>query len=245
MKKEKLDELLIRNVIDQNPSILHKLMQVSTFSYVEKKRDIYYADGEYPLKLYAKERKPYKSEKQLTKPAIDFWDADVILLYNDDGKNVCEIIEVETAKADELLKHRKKNIIKKLSIIEKAYGSAGLNEIFNDIDEVRFSLSINAAHLKENEMYKAAREISRVITQERNKNYKYEEIKLYKIYMLKDNIWDYCRDGDDKDLLLRYNLMQEKNIWKKPLKRIMSQLYYSLEDKNKVNSLYAQSYFKK
>ncbi len=244
MGKRGLEELLITNTIDQNPSIIHKLMQVSTFSYIEKKKDIDYADGEYPLRLYNKERKHYKNKKLLTEPRIDCWNADIILLYNDNGKNVCEIIEVETARADELLKHRKKNILKKINIVENAYNSFKLNEIFNGLDEVRFSLSINAAHLTENERYKVARAISRTITQEKDKKYN-GDVELYKIYMLKDNIWGYCKNDDDKEFLLDYNLTKGKNLWKKPLKRVMLQLYYTLQDKEKANALYDGYYFKK
>ena len=34
-----------------------------------------------------KERKHYKNKKLLTEPGIDCWNADIILLYNDNGKN--------------------------------------------------------------------------------------------------------------------------------------------------------------
>jgi hypothetical protein len=243
--EKRLEELLIENTIDNNPSILHKLMQVSTFSYIEKKKEIDYADAEYPLKIYRKKINYSLNEKDKEKLKTDIWNADLIMLYNDNGKRICEIVEIETIRADKLLHHRKENIIKKINTIERAYNAPELNEILRDIDEIRFSLSLNAAHLTENERYKVARNISRNIIQERNRDYKDENVSLYNIYMLKDNIWDYCTDNEDKEFLMDYNLAMKRNIWKNPLKKVMSELYYNLKDNEKVKSLYERRYFKK
>jgi hypothetical protein len=243
--EKRLEELLIENTIDNNPSILHKLMQVSTFSYIEKRRDIEYADAEFPLKIYRRRMKYSLNEKDKENLKTNKWNADLILLYNDGGKRICEIVEIETIKADELLHHRKKNIIKKINTIERAYNSIELNDIFKDVDEIRFSLSLNAAHLTENERYRVARNVGRRIIQERNASYKDEKVSLYKIYMLKDNIWNYCPDSKEKEFLINYNLAMRKNSWKNPLKKVMSELYYNLEDNEKVKALYERHYFKR
>ena len=245
MGEKGLEDLLIENTIDNNPSILHKLMQVSTFSYIEKRREIDYADAEYPLKIYRKKMNYSLKEKDREKLKTDKWNADLILLYNDNGKRICEIVEIETIKADELLRNRKKNIMKKINTIERAYNALELNEILNNVDEVRFSLSLNAVHLTENERYKVTRNIGRKIIQERNCGYKDEKVSLYKIYMLKDNVWDYCADNEDKEFLMNYNMAMQKNSWKSPLKRVMSELYYNLKDNAKVKALYERYYFKK
>jgi len=243
--EKRLEELLIENTIDNNPSILHKLMQVSTFSYIEKRREIDYADAEYPLNIYRKRMNQSLKEEDKEKLKTDEWNADLILLYNDNGKRICEIVEIETIKADELLHHRKKNIIKKINTIERAYNALEINDILKDVDEVRFSLSLNAAHLTENERYRVAKNIGKRITQERNKSYKDEKIDLYKIYMLKDNVWKYCTDNEDKEFLMNYNMSMRKNAWKNPMKRVMSDLYYNLKDNAKVKALYERHYFKK
>ncbi len=245
MGERRLEELLIENTIDNNPSIFHKLMQVSTFSYIEKRQDIDYADAEYPLHIYRKKMNYTLNENGKKDLEIEDWNADLILLYNDKGKRICEVVEIETIKADELLHHRKKNIIKKINTIERAYNTIELNEIFKDAEEIRFSLSLNAAHLTENERYRMARKIGSRIIQERNSRYKDEKVSLYKIYMLKDNLWGYCTDDEDKEFLLNYNLAMRKNAWKNPLKRVMSQLYYNLKDDAKVKSLYERHYFKR
>ncbi len=245
MGERRLEELLIENTIDNNPSILHKLMQVSTFSYIEKRREIDYADAEYPLQIYRKKMNHSLNEKDKGKLKTGKWNADLILLYNDNGKRICEIVEIETIKADELLHHRKKNIIKKINTIERAYNALDSNKILNNLDEIRFSLSLNAAHLTENERYRVAKNIGRRIIQERNRNYKDEKIDLYKIYMLKDDIWDYCTDNEDKEFLMNYNMSMRKNAWKNPLKRAMSELYYNLNDNAKVKALYERYYFKR
>ncbi|MCW1312853.1 MAG: hypothetical protein OH338_05510, partial [Candidatus Parvarchaeota archaeon] len=90
MGERRLEELLIENTIDNNPSIFHKLMQVSTFSYIEKKREIDYADAEYPLQIYRKRMNYSVNENEKKKLKTDKWNADLVLLYNDNGKRICE-----------------------------------------------------------------------------------------------------------------------------------------------------------
>jgi hypothetical protein len=243
--EKRLEELLIENTIDNNPSIIHKLMQVSTFSYIEKKREINYADAEYPLFIYRKKRNYTVNEEEKKKLETEKWNADLILLYNDNGRSICEIVEIETIRADELLHHRKSNILKKIVTVERAYNAFELNGIFKDTDEIRFSLSLNGAHMTENERYRAAKKIGSKIIQERNAGYKDEKVNLYKIYMLKGNIWEYCADNEDKKFIMNYNLAMRKNAWKKPLKEVMTDLYYNLKDDTKVTALYERSYFKR
>lgn len=245
MVDRKLEELLIENTIDNNPSIFHKLMQVSTASYIEKKTDLQYADGEFPLYIYRRRMNYTPKEEERNRMKTEKWNADLILLYNDSGKKVCEIVEIETIKADELLFHRRKNIIRKINTVERAYNAKEINKIFDDVDEVRFSLSLNAAHLTENERYRVARKISSSVIQERNKSYKDEDITLYRIYMLKDNVWKYCTDSDDKEFLINYNQAMRRNAWKNPLRRVMLDLYENLKDDSKVTALYERHHFKK
>ena len=245
MVDRKLEELLVENTIDNNPSIFHKLMQVSTASYIEKKRDLQYADGEFPLYIYRRRMNYTPNKEDRDRMKTDKWNADLILLYNDNGKKVCEIVEIETIKADELLFHRRKNIIRKINTVERAYNAKEINRIFDGIDEVRFSLSLNAAHLTENERYRVARKIGSSVIQERNKSYKDEDITLYKIYMLKDNVWKYCTDNEDKEFLINYNQAMRRNAWKNPLRRVMLDLYENLKDDSKVTALYERHHFKK
>lgn len=228
MREGRLDELLIENTIDKNPSLLHKLMQVSTFSYIEKRREIDYADAEYPLHIYRKKMNYSLNENSKKNLRIDDWNADLILLYNDGGKRICEIVEIETIKADELLYHRRKNILNKIKTVESAYNAHDINKIFEGTEEVRFSLALNGVHLNEKEKHMIARRISRNITQERNRSYKEEDVHLHSIYMLKDVLWDYCRDGKDKEFLMNYNLAMDKDAWKTPLKNVMTLLYADL-----------------
>ena len=220
MGERKLEELLIENTIDNNPSIIHKLMQVSTYSYIEKEFDIKYADGEYPLNIYWK-RTDYNLSKDKQKELkTDKWNADLILLYNDNGKNVAEIVEIETIRADELLHHRKKNIMKKINTVNMAYSALERNEIFKNIDEIRFSLSLNAAHLTEDERYKVVLNVGNsIIDGTRDPRYTNEKISLYRIYLLKDNLWDYCPESDEKEFVMDYNYTVQKNSWKTPLKK--------------------------
>ncbi len=244
MKKQNLEDLLINDTIDNNPSILHKMMQLSTFSYIERKHDLSYADAEFPLYIYRRKLNYAINEEDKKHLKTDKWNADIILRYEESGKKICEIVEVETINADELLHHRQKNIMKKISIVERAYDAKALNKIFEDVDEVRFSLSLNSVRLDENQRYRTAKKISNNIIQSRNNGYKNESINLYKIYMLKDDLWDYCKDSEEKELLMYYNQAMRKNIWKIPLKEVLKQLYTDLDDK-KLDSLYERHYFKK
>ena len=104
---------------------------------------------------------------------------------------------------------------------------------------------MNAAHLTENERYRVARKIGSSVIQERNKSYKDEDITLYKIYMLKDNVWKYCTDNEDKEFLINYNQAMRRNAWKNPLRRVMLDLYENLKDESKVTALYERHYFKR
>ena len=94
MGERRLEELLIENTIDNNPSIFHKLMQVSTFSYIEKRQDIDYADAEYPLHIYRKKMNYTLNENGKKDLETEDWNADLILLYNDKGKRICEVVEI-------------------------------------------------------------------------------------------------------------------------------------------------------
>ncbi len=245
MGERKLEELLIENTIDNNPSILHKLMQIATYSYIEKRFDIRYADGEHPLYIYRKRKNYSQNNGKNEKTKVEVWNADLLLLYEDNGKKVCEVVEIETIKADDLLHHRKKNIIKKIKTVERAYNALEMNKTLQNVDEIRFSLSLNAAHLTETERYRIAKHISKSIIEERNSDYKEEKISLYKIYLLKDNIWEYCPESSEKDFLINYNNTKRKNSWKMPLKSVMKDLYYNLKDNGKVKQLYERHYFKK
>jgi hypothetical protein len=240
-----LEEMLIDDVVDNNPSILHKLMQVSTFSYIEKRRPLDYADGEFPLYAYRKNKNGTIKKDDSGNFQAERWNADLLLLYNDDGKRVCEIVEIETVAADELLHHRKKNIVKKIATVERAYDTMKLNRIFQNADEIRFSLSLNAVHLTEKERYEVAKQISKSVIWDMNHSYKDNKVSLYKIYMLKDSVWDYCSENEEKQFLMKYNYTMQKNLWKKPIRKTMLDLYYNLKDQQKVKQLYERYYFKK
>ncbi len=244
MKDNKLDELLIENTIDNNPSILHKLMQISTYSYIEKIKDIEYADGEFALNIYRNKINYGMNENQKKMLKTEKWNADLILIYNDNGKKICEIVEIETIKADWLLKHREKNIIKKISIVERAYNAMEMNDILKGVDEIRFSLSLNAAHMTDKERYKVSRHIGKTIRNDRNSNYKEEKLSLYNIYLLRDNIWNYCPESEEKEFLIGYNETMHKGIWKKPLKEVMHKMYENLKNPYKAKSLYEIHRFK-
>ncbi|EFD92952.1 MAG: hypothetical protein BJBARM5_0326 [Candidatus Parvarchaeum acidophilus ARMAN-5] len=239
MVKRTLEEVLIENTIDNNPSILHKLMQISSYSYIENNRDnIMYADGEYPLYIHSNVKRPAKNRYGKRRSDTERWNADLAIVYKENERKICEIVEIETIRADRLLEHRKKHIIKKIKTVERAYKSRDINGIFADVDEIRFSLSLNAVNLNKYSRYKTARNISQKINCERNKGYKEEKLSLYRIYMLKEELFSYCRDSDEKNLLMNFNTTMPKNIWKKPIKKIMTELYYDLKDSKNTDNLY-------
>ena len=80
------------------------------------------------FKLYSTCRYLHLQNRRITQEKDKKYNGDVelykIYMLKDNiwgyCKNVCEIIEVETLRADELLKHRKKNILKKINIVENA-----------------------------------------------------------------------------------------------------------------------------
>lgn len=239
MVKRTLEEVLIENTIDNNPSILHKLMQISSYSYIENNRDnIIYADGEYPLYIHSNVKRPAKNRYGKKRSNTERWNADLAIVYKENERKICEIVEIETIDADRLLLHRKKHIIKKIKTVERAYNNKDINGIFTDIDEIRFSLSLNAAKLDTSTRYKTARKISEKINDERNKMYKEEKLSLYRIYLLKEDIFSYCRDSDEKNLLMNFNMTMPKNIWKKPIKTVMTELYYDLKNNENTDNLY-------
>lgn len=163
-----LEELLVDAIVASDcNSKKHNLMQLSICTYMEKTKGAKRLEVEYPLRytdsyqLYFKEgggrANPRKKNK--LKPAT--WRVDAAVVYQEDGRNICELIEVETKNLSKY-KRRLSNIRKKAKTVEKTYLNRALNaDVFRNADEVRFSLVMGADRLEEIERERLAGEFKK------------------------------------------------------------------------------------
>ncbi len=143
-KDSNLEELLLSDIKNTLRSTTkHLLMQLSTATYLENTKPIENIRLEYLFKYSGKPENHYRSQRE-PKDGIYKWSADIVVVYNEGEKRVCEVVEVETInlfafweRFDRLgLKSRK---------VSEIIKSRDINTILNDVDEVRFSIVIDAA----------------------------------------------------------------------------------------------------
>ncbi len=236
-KEANLEELLSDDLVSSNggAALKHKLMQLSVFTYIEKTKEVECVEMELPLKyvgpqtlykLSGKKRLNKKAMKKLERrrtssQRISNWPVDVAVVYREGNKRVCELIEVETINMVEFWE-RLESISMKTKKVEEIYRNKQLNPILNDVDEVRFSLAMNASGLDDG--------VTRYLTDEFKRRFngisKSSEVKAHNMYVLRGNVYEYCPQEMNSMMLDSltpgYSI---RNDYKEPLKSIVTAAY--------------------
>lgn len=171
---QKLDNILSNGLVSKSLSTNHVLMQLSIFDYLNRKNDVVFGKTECDF-LYKK-----KPEDDRMEP----WAADVVLIYRENGRKICEVIEVETINISRFYK-RIKNINAKAGRVEKIYDSNGFYRLSANVDEVRFSLAMSSDGLNIGEVHEYLNLFRRRF---RGLNYD-SEVKPYRIYLTEKNLY--------------------------------------------------------
>ncbi len=234
MKSESLDSILIRDLMNNSPMIYHKMMQVSTFSYLEKKHNPYFVRGEFRL--------PYCREEE-GKSIEDFWEADLAIKYDENGKSIYEIVEIETVHITDVGR-RLYNIRKKADIVEKIldykdqeHHNSEKHRHFHthmkNVDEIRFSVAIDGKYMQQPYLNNSID-----WAKQRLKDVSIKGAKIHNLYILTDNLYDHCPDNGDKVVLMNYNASM-KNFWKTPMLNTLNTLYRRFStDNSGIESIY-------
>ncbi len=222
MKSDGLDSILIGDLVKGTPMIYHKMMQFSTFSYLGNKHDIYFARGEFYL--------PYaeKPGKNSTKSSEARWAADLVLKYVENGRSIYEIVEVETIHVSNI-RRRVKNIMKKGEIVggilsyddSKFHGRRKHSHLYthlSGVDEVRFSVAIDGRYMQQPYL-----DDSIEIARNQLSGLSIDGANVHNLYVVTGNLFDYCRNADDKTLLTNYNESM-KSAWVSPMERTLYSL---------------------
>ncbi len=138
---QKLDNILSAELLSKSISTDHILMQLSMFDYLDRRKKVTFAKTEYEF-LYKDE-----PEDKRMKP----WAADLVLIYKEADKKICEVIEVETINLSRF-NRRIKNINAKGLRVEKIQKSYGFYHLATDIDEVRFSVAMSGDFLDDGQV---------------------------------------------------------------------------------------------
>ncbi len=232
-----LEEILSTNLVQANggAALKHKLMQLSVFAYLEKTKDVECVEMELPLK-YVGPQTLYKltSKKKLNKKArkklerrrtssqgISNWPVDVAVVYREGNRKICELIEVETINMVEFWECLE-SITMKTQKVEEISRNKQLNWILQGVDEIRFSLAMNASGLDD--------ATTQYLTGEFKKRFggmpNNSEVRAHSIYLLKENIYGYC--PKDLNSLMLDNLTpgySMRDDYKVPLKSIVTDTY--------------------
>ncbi len=231
-----LEDILVSDIVHGAgmPSLKHKLMQLSLYSYLERRVSPEWVEVEYPLKYVGPRdicpdifEKPKKSrakrrrrarEQEGGKEPVSEWPVDLAMTYTSDGRRVCEFIEVESINVSEFWE-RLGSINMKAKKLEEIYKNRHLNLILNDVDEVRFSVAINATGLGD-------RPRERLVRQFREKFAGVAGVQAYNIYVLEGNIYDFCPDDFNQKMLDNMEGGRSlKENWKAPLKEALASAY--------------------
>lgn len=251
--EKSLDDILVSDLVKKSssPGLKHKLVQLSLYSYLEKVQKINWVELEYPLKyvgqkhLYKSHRKRHhrKIYKEQNRNAYNYkekvseWPVDMALIYNDGNKKVCELIEVETINISEFWE-RITSMRLKVKKIEAISQSKHLNLILENVDEIRFSLALNANGLEEADMERLLEEFKRKFGGIERKN----GVRAYNIYALKGNLYRYCPQGFNTRMLEALgNVYFKGNKWRQPFRELMASTYMNLrkEGLHELENLYA------
>jgi hypothetical protein len=200
-----LDDILVSHLVKRSsgPMLKHKLMQLSLYTYLEKKLGVEQVEMEHPL-VYAGSAKEHKDyDKKLRKEVTTWkgdkpdWPVDIALRYQDGNKKVCELIEVETINLTEFWE-RFTSMRNKINKVKKICGkNRDLNPILADADEIRFSFSLNASGLDTETTDKLIEEFVENMGHIDRDN----GIRPYKLYILRENLYDLCPPGMNTKIL--------------------------------------------
>ncbi len=253
-----LDTILVSDLVDRSSAIglKHGLVQLSLYRYLETTRNVGWVEMEYPLKYietfkakkYQKERHRHNRHNRHMPSGIEYkdhaftWAVDVALIYKDGDKRVCEFIEVETINISEYWE-RFSNIRSKINKVETICKNKHINLILNDIDEVRFSLALNAGGLSDDERERLVSEFT-----ERFDGVEYKNgVKAFNLYILKGDVYKFCpKNLNEKMLKAVGYLHPQGDAWREPFKEVMTAAYREIkkQSSDEISSLYAIKPFK-
>ena len=227
--KGRLEDILISGLLDNRdstPSILHKVMQISTFAYIDSRQNVYFAATE-PTLLYTEPRLKYKENVG--------WNADLLVKYVENGKKIAEIVETETINLIEYWM-RIDRINRKYEIVEKVVSSKDNNNVLKDVDEIRFSLAVNCQDMK-NELMDVL--VAGFMNDLDWQKY-HVDVVPHNLYVLKKNLYNYCPTDINSGILSPRSAVRGK--WKAVLREGLMKVYSSLyKNRDELDSLYSQT----
>ncbi|MCL4399001.1 hypothetical protein M1293_00605 [Candidatus Parvarchaeota archaeon] len=226
--KRRLDDILISGLLDKRgsgPSILHKIMQISAFAFVDSRKNVYFASMEQDLRY---------TEPGLRNDNNIRWSADILLKYRENGKNIAEIIETETINLMEYWM-RIDRINNKYEIVEKIAADKDENRVLQDADEIRFSIAVNCQDMKKELMDVLIRGFSNDFQWQRH----HLRVVPYNLYVLKKNLYNYCPTDINSSIL--DSSLGVKGQWKSALRAGLRKIYLSLyKNHAELDSLYSE-----
>lgn len=174
-----LEELLLASV-DGFTSTKHLLMQLSVSSYLEKTKNLDTIEIEYPMHYYGP-KDLYRTNKG-NRRRVSTWPADVVTLYKENNRKICEIVEVESINLYAFWERFEKIWFKARKISEISANS-DLNNILDGVQEVRFSVAMDASGIDEDTQKRLANQFRYRFNQmSRKSNFRY-----HKVYLLQDS----------------------------------------------------------
>jgi hypothetical protein len=239
-----LEAILVSNLVraGNNGTLKHKLFQLSLYTYLSRQESIERVEMEYPLRYFGPRHLDYSRWRRQQKNGYKKqakWPVDLAVIYQEGSRRICEFIEVETINIIEFWK-RLEAIGFKTRKVEKVYEDRRLNELLENVDEVRFSVALNASGLSDAAVDNLAGEFRRkYIEWLRGKT----NISLHKIYLIRGNVYDYCPQDVNltmlKDLGRGYGF--DTDSWRSPLREVLSVAYSNIihSDPRKLSGLFS------
>ncbi len=227
-----LKDILSTTLVQANggSALKHKLMQLSVFTYLERTKDVEWVEMEHPLMYIGPQTLYSRKSKKKLKRRHDHsqkkaqWPVDIAVVYREGNKKVCELIEVETINLVEFWE-RLENISMKVQKVEEISRNKQLNWILQNVDEIRFSLAMNASGLDDG--------LTQYLTDEFKKRFSgvspNGEVKSHNLYVLRGNIYEYC--PKDLNSLMLDNLTpgySMRSDYKGPLRPVVTATYQKI-----------------
>ncbi len=236
-----LEEILISDLVDangkkyMNQNVNHRLMQLSLIPYAQKTHDIEWIDVEHffkykKVRAIDKKKKWNGSKKQIKErryvEVTEKWPADVVLKYQENGKTICEVIEVETISLNEYW-IRLNAIKQKVDKVYRSYESRYMNKVYEGVDEIRFSVAINGVNTSDNQLMRTALDLkSRMSLRKKD-----GAVKVHNLYITRTSLESYCRP-DMSALILDEGGVEK---WRGPMKSVLSDAFREMKHSKERN----------
>jgi hypothetical protein len=194
-KDKNLDALLVDALVPRGggPSIKHKLMQLSLFAYLNDTKNLEDVEMEYELRFICqkkcKKTSRYSNNKKKEKYYAG-WSVDLALVYLENNKRVCELVEVESINAAKFW-DRLKNIYRKSKTINRIAENKFLNDIIKEADEIRVSIALDSRGLEGDDLACVIDEFKSVYGPIAKKLAYSGTINAHNLYLLRDDLYAY------------------------------------------------------